>query len=239
MIQQQINKIMKTTLLWSILCILLSPTIFAQDLTINSSTGVITSELSYKENGLEIKGSVEKISENYYRFEKFKQVNESFVLLLPHDVKIITNKSYGIQSINYFEDFKKITADSRQEVLIMYLSKKDVDTSINYGSIILSVVILFCIISIIANIFIVKYLKQKYQKIQIPSTVLSKEEKELYDCIKSHQGKNQKEIGQVLNWSKARVSALSNNLVDKKLIRKEAFGRVYKLYITNEVVDNK
>lgn len=223
---------MKFHLLFLIL-IMLMPLSYSQ------ITGVITSDLKYSESGnVGSSGEISKISKNYYRFEKFMNSNESFEIILPHDIKIISNKSYGFENVEYYEDFKRIKADKDQEVLIIYFSKKIQEDNLDYGLVALVIVLVFCVISIIVNILIISHLKQKYQKIQIPSQVLSKEEKELYDCIKENEGKNQKEIGIILNWSKARVSSLTNNLADKELIRKERFGRVYKLYIINEVIEN-
>ena len=202
------------------------------------SVDVINQIFSYAENGSITKGSITEVSENYYRFERFTDKNETFELYLPHTIQIIENKSYGVQKVEYFENNKKIIAEQNQDVLIVYLSDKNYTTQANTQNYMLIFVLFATIIGIAANILVFRHLKKKHNTITIPSFVLNEEEKKLYDTILENEGKNQKEIGKILNWSKARVSALSNNLVDKNLIRKERFGRVYKLYIINKISEN-
>ncbi len=78
--------------------------------------------------------------------------------------------------------------------------------------------------------------KKKKKGMYVPSSLLSPDEKTVLRLLKEHKNMmNQKEIGIQLQWSKSKVSAIVSNLHYKEIIKKEKFGRNYKIYVIKEI----
>lgn len=98
------------------------------------------------------------------------------------------------------------------------------------------------ILGLFIGIVIQSHYSKKYKKRDVsfvPSTLLSPDERIALKLLGKNKNKmNQKEIGKQLNWSKSKVSAIMSNLQYKEIIKKEKFGRNYKVKVIKKIGEN-
>ncbi len=81
----------------------------------------------------------------------------------------------------------------------------------------------------------------------LPSSIFSPDERAMLNMLKQYDKEmkalnklaeekpiNQKEIARKLNWSRSKVSAVASNLERKEVIKREKFGRSYRVSIAKE-----
>jgi uncharacterized membrane protein len=192
---------------------------------------------------------VEKTSSNQQslerRFSNLENINYTYSLEIEHEYLLYKNnsipKNYSI-SIN--EKTTRLNFE-KSDVYLIYYSKQEVEEdNVSLGKL-LEEVKEFWVIILMIIVFILGFLsayliyKKNTKNIllaHVPSYVLTKEEKLILNVIEKNPGINQKLIGNELNFSKARVSAFANDLEQKGLIRRERFGRSFKVYLNKKIV---
>jgi uncharacterized membrane protein len=74
----------------------------------------------------------------------------------------------------------------------------------------------------------------------IPEMLLSPDEKTVLKLLIEHKNQmNQREAVEILGWSKSKVSAIMSNLEYKTIIKREKFGRNYKVTLVKEILWNQ
>ena len=202
-----------------------------------------TNSISYELN------SIEDLNNNRFRFERnfnnFNNLTYTFNLNIPLEFQIDENNSIPKKFEIISEPrYQKITFEPN-ELFVIYFDK--ISTEENQLSLIhlsdelteINVILLLFCSFFLGLISTYIYMNQKIKKIpqnEVPSFILSSEEKNILNIIKDEPGINQKQIGIKLNFSKSRVSAFINDLEQKQLIKREKFGRSFKVYLNKKIV---
>ena len=188
--------------------------------------------------------NIEELKNNTFRFERnyinLKNLNYTYSLKIPLEYFIIKETSFpNNYSINYFDTYKLITF-KKNDFYVLYfydnLNLEDKKISLLHLEDELSeFTVLFLILISFSLGFFISYIlfkmKLKESKLNsVPSFVLNQDEKLIYDVIKNNQGINQKQIAIKINFSKVKVSIIVNDLEQKDLIKREKFGRSFKVY---------
>lgn len=192
---------------------------------------------------------IEKTNSNEQRLERrffdLENINYTYSLEIPHEY--ILNKNITIPQ-NYttnLNDKSQIINFPKNDVYLIYYTKLEVERSnlsINklldeIGELwVIILIFTFFILGFLSAFFIYKKSNKELFANYVPSYILSKEEKLILDVIDKMPGINQKLIGNELNFSKARVSAYVNDLEQKGLIKRERFGRSFKVYLNKKIV---
>ena len=147
-------------------------------------------------------------------------------------------------TIQYFQDYKLIHF-SKNDVYLIYYTSQNLELN-NFSiqklkeeitePIVIILVILFFALGFFVAYFIYRKNTNEILSSHVPSYILSKEEKLILNVIEKNPGINQKLIGKELDFSKARVSAFVNDLEQKGLIKRERFGRTFKVYMDKKII---
>lgn len=199
--------------------------------------------ISYKLNALEqINNSNYRIERN---FNSYNILNYSYSIKVPLEFSLNQNLSIPQKFEIEYNNSNKIFHFKPNEVYVLYFNKFDLEThSMSFQSIFEEldekiVIYIFLFAFLLGCLLTYIYMKNKLYKLPqkiVPSYVLDKEEKEILTVIKENSGINQKQIGSKLNYSKSKVSAIVNNLEQKELVKREKFGRSFKVYINKKIV---
>lgn len=184
-----------------------------------------------------------------YRIERnlvnYANFNYTFQIKTDLEINLLYNESHISQGeifTDYFDSYKVFTFPN-DSFYLLYFKKSDEVHKVTLNTTlhefeeteVIIISIFFLLLGVgIATI----YFKRKEDQITettVPSYVLEKEEMLILNVIKATPGINQKQIGKELDFSKARVSAIVNNLEQKQLLRREKFGRSFKVFLDKKI----
>ncbi len=199
--------------------------------------------ISYKSD------TIEDLGKDKYRLEKnfnnYHGINLTYSLSVPLEYALDANNSYPLPIKTDFDNSKKILSFDASNLYVLYFDKieleqNDFSTShfkeeLTEISVLFLMIVSFLVGAIATYFYMDKKLKDAPQT-QVPSYILSKENKDVLDVVKQTPGINQKQIANKLDFSKSRVSAIISDLEEKQLIRREKFGRSYKVYLNKKIV---
>ena len=200
------------------------------------------------ENGKFVEKDLLKIINSEIRFEKILENNtlENFKLQISSELSFIENKSFPIIIKKEITEKGVNLYFNKSSIFILYFSKKEED--LNYTEIVeelgeTSVILLLIFVALIFFVFgfflnniLLKFkLKKESEKI-VPSYVLTYIEKKIVEVLKLNPGINQRNLGVKLNISKSQISKLVSILESKKIIKKEKFGRNYKVFLNKNIL---
>ncbi len=191
----------------------------------------------------------EDIGNNEYRFERnfnnYNNINYTYNLKIPMELQLNKSKSIPKNIKIEFSNSEQILKLNSSEIFVLYFNEipeEDDEFSILHiieeilePSVILLSFISFLIGCILMFIYMNKKIKNNLH-INVPSYVLSKEDRDILTIIEKNIGINQKQISIKMNFSKSRISAIISELESKKLIRREKFGRSYKVFINKKII---
>ncbi len=192
---------------------------------------------------------VEKVSDKRFRLERnfntYTTSNYTYTLEIPLTYELDQENSFPKPVKIIYEESKQSLVFNEAAVFVLYFDELNLEeNSLSFSHLleelqefgVLILLFLSCILgSGITYIFMKRQMRIIPQE-QVPSYILSKEEKLVLDVIKEHKGINQKQIAIKLNFSKSRISALVTDLEQKQLIRREKFGRSFKVYLNKKIV---
>lgn len=191
---------------------------------------------------------IEKLETYSYRIERkfsnYDNINYSYKLIIPITYSVNGEKTFPKNyTTNIINSTKEIRFE-KNDLYLLYLIKDDsLDKKINLEHfieelkepIVIILLIFTTLISIVLTLIYFKKTSKKAIQQSVPSFVLSKEEKEVLDILKQNPGINQKQIGKELDLSKSKISSIVNDLEQKQLLKREKFGRSFKVYINKNI----
>ena len=179
------------------------------------------------------------------RFSNLDNISYTYSLEIEHEYLINNTTSIPKnQSISINEKATRIDFQ-KSDVYLIYYSKPEkeennVSTTKFFEEItefwVIILMIIFFVLGFLTAYLIYKKNTSNIMSGHVPSYVLTKEEKLILTVIEKNPGINQKLIGDELNFSKARVSAFVNELEQKGIIRRERFGRSFKVYLNKKII---
>jgi uncharacterized membrane protein len=106
---------------------------------------------------------------------------------------------------------------------------------------VLIIIIMTFVFSVIFGLFLSRFIRKTKKRVElpyVPSSLLNPDEKTIINKLKENKNKmNQKELVKSLDWSKSKVSSIVTNLEYKKIVKREKFGRNYKVELVKEIGD--
>jgi len=198
--------------------------------------------ITYTLNKLEVLDSKNfRVERNFIGYDV---INYTYSLYLPSSYILNENKTIPNNYNQIISNNKKLINFDKSNIYVVYFSEKIEGSNFNLNHfkkeftepIAIFLIIFFFFLGVFITYLYFNFYKKKDISQVVPSFVLSKEERDILDVIKKTPGINQKHIGEELNFSKARVSAFINDLEQKKLIRRERFGRTFKVFMEKEVI---
>lgn len=179
------------------------------------------------------------------RFTNLENINYSYSLEIPHEYMLDKNNTIPQNYTITLTDRYKLITFSKSDVYLVYYTKEQIEQN-SFSLIklfeetseiwVIILIVVFFILGFITAFFIYRKNTKEILAGHVPSYILSKEEKAILQVIEKNPGINQKLIGNELNFSKARVSAFATDLEQKGLIRRERFGRSFKVYLNKKIV---
>jgi len=192
---------------------------------------------------------VEKVNKDLFRIERnfnnMNNINYSYNIKVPLSYQLNHNNSIPKKFEIAEEGTKKNFAFKPNEIFVLYFKNVDLeDNSLTYlhtieelsETTVIFIMIFFFLIGCLTMYFFMKRKIKKIPNSSVPSYVLSSDEKLIFDVIKTDPGINQKQIGKKVNYSKAKVSNLISELEQKQLIRREKFGRSFKVFVKKKLI---
>jgi len=192
--------------------------------------------------------SIEKI-DNKIRVERnfnnFNNLNYTYSIKIPSEYNLDINNSNPSKFKLMYKNNSKYYTFNNSNLYLLYFNLNNYEKkNFTIYSIIkelseLEVLLLILISFLIGFLCAYLFMKKKLTNLpknSLPSYIFSKEDKLVIDEIKINIGINQKQIANNLNFSKSRVSAIVSNLESKKVIRREKFGRSYKVYMEKNII---
>ena len=205
----------------------------------------LSNEFTYNYDKLEL------LSKDNYRLErKFSQIanlSQNYRLVTPINFAINQTQSNPSQFSTQYSDTSKTITFPSSAIYVLYLQKLELEEENPYSfigfkeelsesSVLLLIVISFSLGAGLVLLYFLKIKKDQHINTTVPSYVLSVEERKILEILKTNPGINQKMIGKHLDFSKARVSAIVNDLEQKQLIKREKFGRSFKVFLNKKIV---
>lgn len=175
-------------------------------------------------------------------FSRLKGINYSYSLSIPSGYVVDINRTTP-SNFDIKHGKRNEIIFPKNNIYLVYLKEYNEENVLTYQKFSEEIsefaVVVLVIISMLIGYLLSEYVNyQKRKKISsnfVPSYVLSEEERNVLSVIKSNPGINNKDISRELNYSKSRVSYLINELESKELIRKEKFGRSFRIYLEKDI----
>jgi uncharacterized membrane protein len=170
---------------------------------------------------------------SYYDLDDFM-----LTLVLPNNFAIISNQGNAISPVpnKLYSNKEGIVLEWRQK--LGYLDSKNFfvffEKLSSDNSIIVVVVLTFVISFIVGAITI--YVIFKKRRTKTITQVLSKDEKTIFDLLIEKKDLTQKEIGEILDLSKPKLSKLISGLCKKGIVISTPYGRKNKISLNKDFI---